>query len=65
MYVCANGIDVVNNFAVIKSVSIKSFHCNYFQRALNSDITHTMQKYCTMQAYFMRWQACYFVDVVC
>ena len=26
-YICANTTDVLKNFAVIKSVSIKSFHC--------------------------------------
>ena len=27
-YICANTIDVVKNFAVIKNVTIKSFHCS-------------------------------------
>ena len=26
-YICANTIDVVKNFAVIKNVAVKSFHC--------------------------------------
>ena len=39
MYVCANGIDDVKNFAFIKSVSS---HYAYFifKRTLNSGITH-------------------------
>ena len=28
-YICANTIDVVKNFAVIKNVAVKSFHCNH------------------------------------
>ena len=28
--ICANTTDVVKNFAVIKSVGLKSFHCIYF-----------------------------------
>ena len=31
-YICANTSDVVKNFAVINSVSIKSFHFNYAQK---------------------------------
>ena len=26
-YICANTIDVVKNFAVIKNVAVKSFYC--------------------------------------
>ena len=26
-YICANSVDVVQIFAVIKNVAIKSFHC--------------------------------------
>ena len=32
-YICANKIDVVKNFAVIKSVAIKSFRCNLYSTA--------------------------------
>ena len=38
-YICANTIDVVKNFAVIKNVTIKSFHCIkvYFTKELQEN----------------------------
>ena len=34
-YIWANTIDVVENFAVIKNVAIKSFHCIYINTRTN------------------------------
>ena len=30
-YICANTIDVVKSFAVIKNVAVKSFHCIFIE----------------------------------
>ena len=38
-YICANTTDIVKNFAVIKNVTIKSFHCIqvYFTKELQEN----------------------------